>query len=172
MPDKKNKTLDKLNVKFNLYILIIILLCIVLCIYDARLIIPSILLWIFLWGYTIWMNDKKRLELVNHIQEITSDVNVATKNNLINSPIPLLLVETDGAIIWKSKSFVDAFREVDVITYLTPIIKEIKLNIENDEEQLKKSKYITKQFNIEKKFYKIIIFQKIIFSLLVIQNIF
>lgn len=155
MPDNKNKTLDKLNVKFNLYIVIIVLLCLLLCVYDARLIIPSILLWIFLWGYTIWMSDKKRTELVNHIQEITSDVNVATKNNLINSPIPLLLVETDGSIIWKSKSFVDAFRDVDAITNLTPIIKEIKLNIENDEEQFKKSKYIVKQFNIEKKFYKI-----------------
>lgn len=153
--DKKNKTLDRLNVKFNLYIFIIMLLCVALCAYDARLIIPSILLWIFLWGYTIWMNDKKRAELVNHIQEITSDVNIATKNNLINSPIPLLLVETDGSIIWKSKSYVETFRDVDVITYLTPIIKEIKLNIENDEEQFKKSKYITKQFNIEKNFYKI-----------------
>ena len=155
MPNKKNKTLDKLSVKFNLYIVIIVLLCITLCVYDARLIIPSIFLWILLGTYTIWMSDKKRAELVNHIQEITSDVNIATKNNLINSPIPLLLVETDGTIIWKSKSFVDAFRDVDVITYLTPIIKEIKLNIENDEEQFKKSKYITKQFNIEKKFFKI-----------------
>ena len=153
--DKKNKALDRLNVKFNLYIVIIMLLCVALCAYDVRLIVPSILLWIFLWGYTIWMNDKKRVELVNHIQEITSDVNIATKNNLINSPIPLLLVETDGSIIWKSKSYVETFRDIDVITYLTPIIKEIKLNIENDEEQLKKSKYITKQFNIEKNFYKI-----------------
>ena len=153
--DKKNKALDKFNTKFNLYIVIIMLLCLALCAYDVRLIIPSIFLWIFLWGYTIWMNDKKRAELVNHIQEITSDVNIATKNNLINSPIPLLLVETDGSIIWKSKSYVDAFRDVDVLTYLTPIIKEIKLNVENDEEQFKKSKYITKQFNIEKKFYKI-----------------
>ena len=153
--DKKNKALDRLNVKFNLYIAIIMLLCLALCAYDVRLIIPSILLWVFLWGYTIWMNDKKRVELINHIQEITSDVNIATKNNLINSPIPLLLVETDGSVIWKSKSYVETFRDVDVITYLTPIIKEIKLNIENDEEQFKKSKYIIKQFNIGKKFYKI-----------------
>ena len=40
MPDNKNKTLDKHNVKFNLYIVIIVLLCLLLCEYDARLIIP------------------------------------------------------------------------------------------------------------------------------------
>ena len=84
---------------------------------------------------------------------------MATRNNLINSPIPLLLIETDGAIIWKSKSFIDAFKDMDVITYLNPIIKEIKLNIEKDYEEnnqaFDKNKYITKQFNIEEKFYKI-----------------
>lgn len=158
MPGKNNENLGKITLKFNLYILIIIMLCVLLCIYDARFIIPSILLCILLICYTIWMSDKRQLEIVNHIQQITSDVNVATRNNLINSPVPLLLIETDGTIIWKSKSFIDAFQDVDVITYLTPIIKEIKLNIEKDNEdgqEFDKNKYITKQFNIEGKFYKI-----------------
>ena len=159
MPEKNNEKIDKISLKFNLYIFIIILLCILLCIYDPRFIIPSILLCVILIVYTIWMNDKKKLEIVNHIQEITTDVNMATRNNLISSPIPLLLIETDGTIIWKSKSFIDAFKDVDVITYLTPIVKEIKLNIEKENGEndnvFEKNKYITKQFNIEGKFYKI-----------------
>jgi c-di-AMP phosphodiesterase-like protein len=105
------------------------------------------------------MSDKRKLEIVNHIQEITSDVNIATRNNLINSPIPLLLIETDGIIIWKSKSFIETFKNIDVITYLNPIIKEIKLNIEKENDENNQifdtNKYITKQFNIENKFYKI-----------------
>ncbi len=158
MFEKSKENLDKINLKFNLYILIIIVLCILLCIYDSRFIIPSILLCVFLIVYTIWMSDKRKIEIVNHIQELTTDVNVATRNNLISSPIPLLLIETDGAIIWKSKSFIDTFQGIDVITYLNPIIKEIKLNIEKEQENGKdfdKNKYITKQFNIEGKFYKI-----------------
>lgn len=159
MPEKSGKKLDKITIKFNLYILIILFLCIVICMYDARFIIFSVLLGIFLVCYTIWISDKKQLEISNHIQEITLDVNMATRNNLVNSPIPLLLIETDGTIIWKSKSFIDNFKDVDVITYLTPIIKEIKLNIEKDNQSEVKSKngndYITKQFNINGKFYKI-----------------
>lgn len=158
MPKEISKKLDKLSVKFNLYLLIIVLLCILLCLYDARFIIPSVILCVGLICYTIWMSDKRKVEIVNHIQEVTTDVNVATKNNLVSSPIPLLLIETDGTIIWKSKSFIDTFKDMDVITYLTPIIKEIKLNIEKENEEnqgFDTNKYITKQFNIEEKFYKI-----------------
>ena len=158
MPKKSNEKLDKLNLKFNLYIFVIIMLCVLICIYDIRFIIPEILLCAFLIYYTVWMSDKRKIEIVNHIEEVTTDVNVATRNNLINSPIPLLLIETDGTIIWKSKSFIDAFKDVDVSTYLNPIVKEIKLNIENEQEDgnnFDKNKYITKQFNIEGKFYKI-----------------
>jgi len=159
MPKKNSEALEKIekinkiNVKFNIYIFIIFLLCVLICIYDFRLIIPSILLCFILLVYTNWIGDKKRAELVNHIEEITTDMNSATRNNLINSPIPLLLIETDGTIIWKSKSFIETFDNVDVITYLNPIIKEIKLNIEENDDD--KIKYITKQFNIEDKFYKI-----------------
>ena len=151
MPEKSNEKLDKINLKFNLHLFIIVVLCVLLCIYDMRFIIPSVLLCVFLIYYTVWMSDKKKIEIVNHIQEVTTDVNMATRNNLISSPIPLLLIETDGTIIWKSKSFIDAFKEVDVITYLNPIIKEIKLNIEKEQEDgsnFDTSKYITKQFNI------------------------
>ena len=158
MAKKSSEKLDKINLKFNLYILIIIGLCILLCMYDKKFILPSVLLCIFLICYTIWISDKRKIEIVNHIKEVTTDVNIATRNNLISSPIPLLLIETDGTIIWKSKSFIDAFQEVDVITYLNPIIKEIKLNIEKEQEDGKdfdKNKYMTKQFNIEDKFYKI-----------------
>ena len=159
MPKKTGEKIDKINLKFNIYLLIIVLLCVLLCIYDIRFIVPAFVLCIILIGYTIWMSDKRKLEIVNHIQEITSDVNMATRNNLVNSPIPLLLIETDGTIIWKSKSFIDTFAGIDVNTYLNPIIKEIKLNIEKENEQnsahLEQNKYITKQFNIEGKFYKI-----------------
>lgn len=159
MPKRSQEILDKINLKFNVYLLVIVLLCILLCMYDSKFIVPSVVLCILLLCYAVWSNDKRKVEIVNHIQEITTDMNVANRNNLINSPIPLLLIETDGAIVWKSKSFIDAFKEVDVITCLNPILKEIKMNIEKEAEEtgqeFDKNKYITKQFNIEEKFYKI-----------------
>ena len=152
MPNSNGKILDKLTSKNIIYILIIGFLCIALCVYDLSWIIPSIVLFAIIVAYTIWVTSKKRTEIENHIQDITSDVSTASKGNLINTPIPLVLVETDGNIVWRSKKFVEEFQNIDIRTYLVPIVKEIKLDIEkNNDEAIE----ITKQFNIDKKVYKI-----------------
>ncbi len=151
MPSKNGKILDDLIFKSGVYLVIILLFIIALCMYDTKWIIPSIIIYILLIIYTIRTNSKKKSEIVNHIQEITTDVNIATKKNLINSPIPLIIVETDGNIIWKSQKFIEEFKEIDISTYLMPLIKEIKLDLEKNDE----NKEISKQFNIGKNFYKI-----------------
>lgn len=151
MPSKNGKILDDLILKSGIYLIIIFLFMISLCIYDIKWLVPSIIIYILLIIYTIRSNTKKKSEIVNHIQEITTDVNIATKKNLINSPIPLIIVETDGNIIWKSQKFIEEFKEIDISTYLMPLIKEIKLDLEKNEE----NKEISKQFNIGKNIYKV-----------------
>ena len=92
MPSKNGKILDDLILKSGIYLIIILLFMISLCIYDIKWLVPSIIIYILLIIYTIRSNTKKKSEIVNHIQEITTDVNIATKKNLINSPIPLIIV--------------------------------------------------------------------------------
>jgi len=151
MPNSNGNILNKLTQRVQIYLFIIGLLCIALCIYDIRWIIPSILMYIALILYSVWTRGKKKTEIVNHIQEVAVDVSSATKNNLINSPVPLVLIETDGTIVWRSRKFVEEFSDVEINTYLIPIVKEIKLEIEKSDA----NKEITKQFNIDKKVYKI-----------------
>ena len=151
MPNTNRKMLDNLTTKNILYILIIAVLAIALCVYDLRWIIPSIFIFTFTVIYTIWISGKKKTEIENHIQNITSDISSASRGNLVNTPIPLVLVETNGNIVWRSKAFVKEFQNIDIATYLTSIVKEIKVEIEKKGEQLD----ISKQFNIEKKIYKI-----------------
>ncbi len=151
MPNSNNKILDSLNSKNLIYILVIAILCISLCVYDLSWIIPSIIIFALTVTYAIWSNGKKKTEIENHIQDITSDVTTASKGNLVNTPIPLVLIETDGNIVWRSRKFVEEFQNIDIATNLTPIIKEIKLDIEKNSESIE----IMKQFNIDKKVYKI-----------------
>ena len=125
MPNTNGKILKNLTVKNAIYIMIIGFLCISLCVYDLRWIIPSIVIFIMTVIYTMWSSGKKITEIENHIQDITSDVTTASRGNLINTPIPLVLMETDGNIVWRSKKFVDEFQNIDIAT----IIKEIKLYI-------------------------------------------
>ena len=151
MPNSNNNFSEELLSKVIIYLVLIATLLVVVCCYDPRWIIPSIILFTIVVVFSVIDRSKKRIELVNHIQELTTDVNSATKNNLINSPIPLVLMETDGNIVWKSRKFVEEFTGTDINTYLIPIVKEIKLDLEKKD----KVKEIIKQFNINGKSYKI-----------------
>lgn len=151
MPNSNNKILDSLNSKNLIYILVIAILCISLCVYDLSWIIPSIIIFALTVTYATWSSGKKKTEIENHIQDITSDVTTASKGNLVNTPIPLVLIETDGNIVWRSRKFVEEFQNIDIATNLNPIVKEIKLDIEKNSEAIE----IMKQFNIDKKVYKI-----------------
>ncbi len=160
MPNSNGKIVKNLTNKNFIYIILIGILFIILCIYDLRWIVPSILLYMGIIAYGVWSSSRRRTEIVNHIEEVTSDVTSATKGNLINSPIPLALVETDGNIIWRSRKFVQEFQNLDIATYLNPIVKEIKLDLEKNNEKdngkgIVSNIEITKQFNIDKKVYRI-----------------
>ena len=151
MPYRNDKILDKLTGKNIVYILVIAFLCITLSVYNLRWVILSIVIFAMTITYTLWISDKKREEIENHIKDVTSDMSSASKVNLVNTPIPLVLIETGGNIIWRSRKFVEEFQNIDIATYLNPIIKEIKIDIEKNNENIE----IVKQFNIEKRVYKI-----------------
>ena len=151
MPNNTGETLKKISIRYGVYLGIILVLMVILCIYNPYFIIPSILIFIGLVVYSAISNSKRKSEIVNHIREVTTDVNTATKKNLINSPIPLVIAETDGNIIWKSSKFVEIFQDVNINAYITPLIKEIKIDIEKNGE----TKEIQKQFSIGKNIYQV-----------------
>lgn len=137
--------------KSAIYLIVILALMVLLCIYNKIFIIPSILLFVILIIYTVISNSKRKNEIVNHIMEVTSDVNIATKKNLISSPIPLVIVETDGKVVWRSKSFVTEFQDIQIESHLSNLVKEIKIELGNDGE----NKEITKLITIGKKSYRV-----------------
>ena len=151
MPNKRGKVFDNLVNKNILYIVLIGFLLIALCVFDLRWIIPSVVIFFFVIAYSLWTSSKKETEIEKHIENVTSDVNTASKGNLVNTPIPLVLVETNGNIIWRSKKFVEEFQNIDITIPLNAIVKEIKVDIEKNNTEIE----INKQFNIDKKFYRI-----------------
>lgn len=150
MSDSNGNFIEKIVAKVKIYLVIIIILCILLCIYDWHWILPSIILIIVISVYTFFENGRKKNEIVSHIEEITMDVSSAGKSTLVNSPIPLIIIKTDGSIIWRSKKFTESFSNVEINTYLNLIVKEIKLDIENNHSQ-----EFEKSLNINGKTYKI-----------------
>ena len=92
---------------------------VVICIYNPKFIIPAILIFALILGYTYFANNKRKSEISQHLQDLTLNVNQAAKNSLIYSPIPLIIVETDGNIVWRSTKFVSEFANIDINNYLT-----------------------------------------------------
>ena len=150
--NKNKKAIEKLTSRVKIYLVIIALLFILICTYDLIWIIPSILLYGLLLMYTIWFNSKKKTEIETHIEEVAWGMNSTVRNTLNKSPIPLLVIETDGDIIFKSPKFNKEFKDIDVITYVDSLIKEIKLEIENGTDK----REFNKQITIGQKVYKVL----------------
>ena len=160
MQTKNKNTFELLNSKTKIYLTIIAILLIIICYYQIILIIPAIIFFTMICSYVIWSNNKRKAELSEHIQELTINVDSAAKNTLINSPFPLVIMETDGNIIWKSSKFVSEFENIQIQKELNELIEEIKIDIEQtvaDKNKNKtKDRNIQKERVIDKKTYKII----------------
>ena len=155
MSSSNKKAFEIIISKTKIYIVIIAILLIVICFYNTHLIIPSIVVFILLIGYSIWSNSKRRTEISKHIQELTVNVDSAAKNSLINSPFPLVIVETDGNIIWKSSKFVSEFMNKDINNILDEKIKELKLQITEKISKKAKDKKVVTNLEVDNKIYEI-----------------
>ena len=125
------KALEKVESKTKIYLIIIAVLLVVLCITNIIYIIPSIILYVGITVYTIWVYNKRKGELFSYINELTFSVDSAAKNTLINSPFPLIILEPNGNVIWRSSSFNKEFANIGINAYIDDLAKEIKQEIQN-----------------------------------------
>ena len=158
MPKNNNiRVFDKLVSKTKIYLVIIAILLIALCFYEVHFIMPAILIFVLIVIYAYWTNNKRKTELSEHIRDLTLTVDNAAKSTLINSPFPLIVIETNGNVVWKSSKFIQEFANIDINTYLNDIVKELKLEIQNSREENKQElkELINKQVVIGDKIYEI-----------------
>ena len=153
MQNKNKKVLETLVSRTKIYLTIILILLIAISIQNPKLIIPSIIVYGIIGGYTYFTNNKKKSEISETLQDLTLTVDSAAKTSLMNSPFPLIILEEDGNIVWKSSKFISEFANVDINTYLQDIIIDIKNEIVKKE---KNKKDIVKQIEIQEKTYKTI----------------
>ena len=144
------KALEKVESKTKIYLVIIAILLIMLCINSVKFIIPSIILYVGIIAYTIWVYNKRKGELSSYINELTFSVDSAAKNTLINSPFPLIILETTGNVLWRSSTFNKEFANVGINAYIDDLAKEIKLEIQNNNFK------VDKKVNIDNKIYHVI----------------
>jgi len=154
MQNNSKKVFDNLVSKTKIYLIIIFILLFIICWQNAKLILPSILVYILVMGYTYFANNKRKSEISETLQDLTLTVDSAAKTSLINSPFPLIILETNGNIIWKSSKFASEFDEIDINTFVNDLTLDLKEEIENKKD--KNDKSILRKVQVNNKTYKMV----------------
>ena len=153
MQNNNRKVFETFISRTKIYLAIILVLLIIMCVENNKLIIPSIIVYLAIVGYTYYANRKRKSEISETLQDLTLTVDSAAKTSLINSPFPLIIMETDGNIIWKSSKFNSEFMDVDINSYMNDLSIELRSDIESRED--KKNRDIVRQITIGNRIYKI-----------------
>ena len=125
MSGKNNRKLfDNLVSRTKIYLVIIFILLGILSYLKPNMIIPAIILYLSVLGYTYFANNKRRSEISEQLQDLTLTVDSAAKSSLINAPFPLLILETDGNVVWRSSKFITEFANIDINNYVSDLIIE------------------------------------------------
>ena len=157
MQNNTRNFFDKIISRTKIYLVIILILLITICIQDTKWIIPSIILYVLVVIYATFADNKRKNELSESLQDLTITVDSAAKTSLINSPFPLVILETTGKVIWRSSKFVSEFANIDIQNYLTELLYDIKQEIENKKESKDNNdkSVIINQVEIGNRIYKI-----------------
>jgi len=155
MSGNNRKLFDNLVSRTKIYLVIIFILLVIVSILKPSLIVPSLVIYILILGYTYFANNKRKSEISEQLQDLTLTVDSAAKTSLINAPFPLIIIETDGNVVWKSLKFATEFANVDINTYINDLIIDIKAEIEKDKNKEQRRKSIIKNITIGKKKYKV-----------------
>ena len=154
MQNSNRKFFETLISKTKIYLVIILILLIILSVQNHIMIIPSIILFASVVVYSYYTNNRRKSEISETLQDLTLTVDSAAKTSLINSPFPLIIIETDGNIIWKSSKFNIEFMNTDINSYLNDLVIDIKTEIESREN--KKERTIVRHIELNNKYYEIV----------------
>ena len=148
------KFFDKLVSRTKIYLSIILILLIAICVQDYRFIIPSVVVYILIVIYALFTDKKRKDQISETIEDLTVTVDYAAKTSLINSPLPLVILDTSGKIVWRSSKFVSEFANVDINSYLRDILYDMNYEIEKKKDKNEKS--IETQVQIGNNIYKVL----------------
>lgn len=154
MQRTSRKVLDTLVSRTKIYLAIIFVLLVYIAIQSTYMIIPCIFTFALIVIYSYYTNNKRKNEISETLQDLSITVDSAAKTSLINAPFPLVILETDGNVIWKSSKFASEFANIDINTYIKELSVDIKAEIQKREKA--NNQDILRQIEIDNKTYRIV----------------
>lgn len=154
MQSNNKNIFDNLVSRTKIYLVIIFILLFAICWQNKILIIPAIVFYLLVLGYSYFANNKRKSEISETLQDLTLTVDSAAKTSLINSPFPLIILETDGNVIWRSAKFTSEFVDIDVNSFINDLVFDLKDEIQNKKDKSDKS--ILRNIKVNKNTYKLV----------------
>lgn len=154
MQNHNRKVLDTLVSRTKIYLAIIFILLVFICMQNIYMIVPSIFIFVTIVFYSYYTNNKRKSKISETLQDLTITVDSAAKSSLINSPFPLVILETNGNIIWRSSKFTSEFANIDIHTYIQELSIDIKAEIEKRDKNTNQD--IIKNIEIDHKIYRVV----------------
>ncbi len=151
------KILNMLIPQASVHIWVILLLTAVIAVLDWRVAIPCFVLFAYLTYHYFRSNYKRKAEISSFIENLNINIDTATKDTLLNFPMPLVVTELDGSIIWYNGSFRDISGQADVFEdTVKSLVKELKSSELLPENIKKTSTSISKQTDINDRHYNVL----------------
>ena len=147
------KVFDVLMSKTKIYLAMIFILLVIISAENRTMIVPSIIIYVGIVIYSYYTNNKRKSEISETLQDLTLTVDTAAKTSLISSPFPLIILQTDGNIIWRSSKFNSEFANIDINKYIDDLTIDIKSEIKNRQDG--NNKDILRKIEIGNKTYQI-----------------
>ena len=153
MQSNNRKVFETIVSRSKIYLVIILILLIIISVENRAMIMPSIIIYAVIVLYTYFTNKKRKSEISETLQDLTLTVDSAAKTSLINSPFPLIILQTNGNIIWKSSKFNSEFANIDINTYIDDLVLDIKDEIKKRKDH--NNKDILRKIEIGSKVYEV-----------------
>lgn len=91
---------------FRLYFLVMSIFTIVSFFFDVRVFAAELLILAILFFYYGAVNRHRQREIMRYIENISYHVDTATKDSMLNFPMPMVIVKLDsGEVIWSNDRF-------------------------------------------------------------------
>lgn len=91
--------------KVTFYHSLILILIIFICILKPILIPPALIIYIVILAFSISESKIRNKEILKYIETLNFDIDSVTKDTLLSFPLPLLVAEPTGEIIWYNSLF-------------------------------------------------------------------
>lgn len=154
MQRTSRKVLDTLVSRTKIYLVIIFVLLAYIAIKNTYMTMPCICIFALIVIYSYYTNNKRKSEISETLQDLSITVDSAAKTSLINAPFPLVILETDGNVVWRSSKFTSEFANIDMNTYIKELSIDIKEEIQKREKN--NNQDILRQMEIDNKTYRIV----------------